>query len=102
LAVLVTAAIGLAAVGLVFWYEKGPGADRIAAPLGTTFHAAKEAANGPASRLEDRDPRPDAFLPTAPPPLTSAISVSPPRHCRAVACSPSAPRFSGPCPLRFR
>ncbi len=41
---LETLAIGLAAVGgLVFWYEKGPGAERIAAPPGTTFHAAKDA-----------------------------------------------------------
>jgi hypothetical protein len=40
--VLVTAAVGLAAVGgLVFWYERA-GADRKAAPPGTTFHAAQE------------------------------------------------------------
>lgn len=41
--VLVTAALGLAAVGgLVVWYER-LGAERQAAPPGTTFHAAKEA-----------------------------------------------------------
>lgn len=42
--VLVTAALGLAAIGgLVFWYEQGPSAERQAAPPGTTFHAAKDA-----------------------------------------------------------
>jgi len=42
--VIVTIAIGVAAVGgLVFWYERGPGAVRHAAPPGTTFHAAQEA-----------------------------------------------------------
>ena len=41
--VLVTAALGLAAVGgLVVWYER-VGAERKAAPPGTTFNAAKEA-----------------------------------------------------------
>jgi hypothetical protein len=41
--VLVTAAVALAAVGgLVVWYER-VGAERQAAPPGTTFHAAKEA-----------------------------------------------------------
>jgi hypothetical protein len=42
--VIATVLVGLAAVGgLVVWYEKGPGAERIAAPPGTTFHTAKDA-----------------------------------------------------------
>jgi hypothetical protein len=41
--VLVTAAIGLAAVGsLAIWHER-VGAERKAAPPGTTYHAAKDA-----------------------------------------------------------
>jgi hypothetical protein len=62
--VLVTAAIGLAAVGgLVFWYERGPGAERVAAPPGTTFHAAKEAGasvspSEPPPRIEIPAPAP--------------------------------------------
>jgi hypothetical protein len=62
--VLVTAAVALAAVGgLVFWYERGPGAERIAAPPGTTFHTAKEAGatlspSEPPSRIEVPGPGP--------------------------------------------
>ncbi len=70
--VLVTAAIGLAAVGgLVFWYEKGPGADRIAAAPGTTFHAAQDAGatvtpSEPPAKIEIPAPMPSP-VPTAPP-----------------------------------
>jgi ABC-type transporter Mla subunit MlaD len=59
--VLVTAAVALAAVGgLVFWYER-VGADRKAAPPGTTFHAAQEAGatltpSEPPPRIEFKDP----------------------------------------------
>ena len=42
--VIVTAALAIAAVGgLVVWYERGPSAERQAAPPGTTFKAAREA-----------------------------------------------------------
>jgi len=61
----VTVAIALAAVGgLVFWYERGPGAERIAAPPGTTFHTAKDAGatltpSEPPSRLKLPGPEPE-------------------------------------------
>ncbi len=72
--VLVTAAIGLAAVGgLVFWYEKGPGADRIAAPPGTTFHAAKEAG----ATVVPSEPPPKIEIPA---PMPSPVPTAPPRR----------------------
>lgn len=40
---LATALAAAAVGGLVIWYEKGPGAQRHAAPPGTTFQSAKEA-----------------------------------------------------------
>jgi hypothetical protein len=58
--VIVTAAAGLAAVGgLVFWYERGPGAERIAAPPGTTYHTAKEAG----ATLSPSEPPPKIAMP---------------------------------------
>ena len=72
--VLVTAAVGLAAVGgLVIWYEKGPGAERIAAAPGTTFHAAKEAG----ATVNPSEPPPKIEIPgPVPPPIREA----PPRR----------------------
>jgi hypothetical protein len=71
--VLVTAAIGLAAVGgLVIWYEKGPGAERIAASPGTTFRAAKEAG----ATLSPSEPPPKIEIPGPAPPVREA----PPRR----------------------
>jgi hypothetical protein len=67
--VLVTAAIGLAAIGgLVFWYEQGPGARRHAAPPGTTFHAAQEAG----ATVTPSDPPPKIPVPGAAPSPTPA------------------------------
>lgn len=57
--VLVTAAVGLAAVaGLVFWYE-WVGADRKAAPPGTTFRAVQEAG----ATLTPSEPPPQIQVP---------------------------------------
>jgi hypothetical protein len=58
--VLVTAALAIAAVGgLVAWYERGPGAERKAAPPGTTFQAAKEAG----ATVTPSDPPPKIEVP---------------------------------------
>ena len=57
--VLVTAAVGLAAVGgLVVWYER-VGAERKAAPPGTTFNAAKDAG----ATVRPSEPPPKIDLP---------------------------------------
>ena len=63
---IVTALVGLAAVGgLVVWYERGPGAERIAAPPGTTFHSARDAG----ATVTPSEPAPKIELPgPAPPP----------------------------------